>query len=345
MSGSNPVVASRSALRRSASPTIVLSAILAVGGVGVLWAVFGHQPPPADLDPIDPKAITVRRMTPKPDAVVETPAAPVLPVTQRLWSPPMDAPAAPAATAAPAAAIGPMVTHYNTSSTGAASRPEAERPGRAVAASAPRGGVTYRPAQIEGGEAVVIGDLGRTLKPTTRIGCTLTQAIDGTHAGPLVCSVARPVMSWDGLAELLPAGTPIIGNYQPLSVGQGRMMAMAATAWRSDGLAVPLGGAPMTDPLGRVGMDGHVDTRFWERVGNAIITDAALSAIALPSAALRSQSNGVQFNTSDTEGVVNQVLSSTVNLPPVFHKNQGEEVQILVTAPVHFGALRFEAVR
>jgi len=130
-----------------------------------------------------------------------------------------------------------------------------------------------------------------------------------------------------------------------LAVGQGRMMAMAATAWRSDGLAVPLGGSPMTDPLGRIGMDGHVDTRFWERVGNAIITDAALSAIALPSAALRSRSNGVQFNTSDTEGVVNQVLSSTANLPPVFHKNVGEEIQILVTAPVHLGALRFEAVR
>lgn len=236
-----------------------------------------------------------------------------------------------------------MVTRYSSSLRNESSAPSGAAGGATPVTSRP--GVSYKSPQVEGGEALVVTDLERTIRPGTRIGCTLLHAIDGTHPGPLQCTLSRRVMSWDNSTPLLGPGTLVMGSYEPLQTGQGRMMAMAAMATTTEGLMVPLGGAPMTDPLGRVGMSGYVDKRFWERVGNAIITDAALSAIALPSEALRSTSRGVQFNTRDTEQVVGQVLQNSANLPPLFKKNQGEEITILVTQPIHFGALGFEVVR
>jgi len=340
LSGTQPIVTRRSTLRRSISPLVLFCIVLLLLGMAGLWFLFGSSGT-ADYDPIEPHPALPHRIARPPEP--ELPATPVIPNlhVQHRFEMPAEAPVTQQQIAAVAAPVnsGPMVTRYSSPTRTDASRPDA--PGT----TAPRNGATYKQTPMEGEEATVITDLGRTLKPTTRIPCTLTQAIDGTHAGPLVCAISRPVLAWDNATTLIPKDTPVMGNYQPLSVGQGRMMAVAAHAYRSDGLVVPLGGAPMTDELGRVGMNGYVDNRLWERIGNAILTDAAMAAISLPQTALRSQSNGIQFNASDTQGVVNQVLSSTANLPPIFHKNQGEEIMILITAPVHLGALRYEVTR
>jgi len=341
VSGSQPVITRRGTLQRFVSPMVIVCLLLLTGGMTGLWFLFGSSGT-ADYDPIETRPALPHRIARPPEP--EIAATPVVanPYLPHRFEMPVETPVAQQqmqAAAAPPANNGPMVTHHT--STPRADSPRSGAPG----VTASRYGVNYKQTAIDGEEATVISDLGRTLKPTTRVPCTLTQAIDGTHAGPLVCVIARPVLAWDNTTVLLPKDTPVMGNYQPLSVGQGRMMAIAAHAYRSDGLTVPLGGAPMTDELGRVGMNGYVDNRLWERIGNAILTDAAMAAISLPQTALRSQSNGIQFNASDTQGVVNQVLSSTANLPPIFHKNQGEEIMILITAPVHLGALRYEVTR
>lgn len=348
MSGSAPpppppapaAVTQRSSLRRSVSPIALLSGGLLIAGIVGLWFWFGRSNGTAEYDAVDSRPALPHRIARPPE-----PAMPATPVVSTPFIPHnFQMPTTPSvistANAAPVN-TGPMVTHYSSSAHASSVRNEPT----GGSSEAKRRSVNYKQGTVDIEEATVITDLGRTLKPTTRIGCTLTQAVDGTHAGPLTCVVTRDVLAWDNATVLLPKDTPVVGTYQPLTQGQGRMMAIAATAWRSDGLAVPLGGAPMTDPLGRLGMDGYVDSRFWERIGNAILTDAALSAIKLPEAALRSQSRGIQFNSSDTESVVNQVLQSTVNLPPTFRKNQGEEISILLVSPIHLGALRYEVVR
>lgn len=340
-----PLVRRRSMWQRAGSPT-VLAGLLGAVALGSGYMLFaGPEAPPKDATMDAAPQITVHR-----DAHRDTPPPAVAPIPASILPPPL--PALPVDTPPPAEAApsqapdtGSLFRHYASAAV-VIPNPGAEAMAGPSAASRPAdAGLTFTPAHIVGGETVRITDLARTLKPTTRIPCVLDQAIDGTHPGPLDCHVASPILAWDNDPShvLLPAGTPIMGTYQPLSTGQDRMMAMAAMAYRSDGLVVPLGGDPMTDDLGQIGMPGHVNTRFWARVGNAIITDAALMAVHLPETALQSRSNGVNFNASSTQGVVSQVLQSTVNLPPTFHKNQGETIMILVTQPVHFGAIRYVA--
>lgn len=215
----------------------------------------------------------------------------------------------------------------------------------------PTGGVSYRTPTIQGWEVVAYGDLERTIKPTTDIPCTLNGAIDGTHPGEFTCIIARDIFGWalPPRIALLKAGDTVTGTYRPLATGEGRILGLSAFAFTTvgdKGLQVPLGGAPVEDSIGRAGMGGHVESRFWERLGNAIITDGSAQAARLPADALRNASAGVQINTDTTEGIVQDTLRSQGNaIRPLFRKNEGDTINIRVTQAIHFGVLQYEAAR
>lgn len=331
--------------RRALGPypiVILLLLIFVVTG----WRLLGGNAPPPEPEPIVNDAVpaNVHRQPPVPEPVPPPMQDVNVPFQGFEIPPPAPPPQAAQVVFAQPVESSPLTRHFGSQSPVS---PSQDRGGAAGASGDGRPGATinYKPAQVQGGEVGVVTDLQRTIKPSTRIDCVLDQAIDGTHPGPLVCHLKNGVKGWTPNTWLMAKDTPVIGQYEPLSIGQGRMMAMAANAYTTEGLIVPLGGSPMTDELGRIGMPGQVSNRWMERIGNAILTDAALSAINLPAAALQSRSNGINFNTNSTEGVVNSILQSTINLPPIFHKNQGEEVSILITQPIHFGALRYEAAR
>ena len=321
-----------------------LGALMA-GGL-LFYVAFGRPASVAQVEP-EPAAQTPRvRYTAQPvEPVIEARVEPLsTTLPDRAWTFTPEEPAVQTAAPDVKHATGPMFARH-----GSAQRaPAAEAPPASVPAAA-RGGVTYKPAQIEGHEATVVRDLESTIRPGTVATCTLRTAIDGNRGGYLRCGLNRPVMSWGGHTALLQAGDEVIGTYQSLSVGDKRMMAMAATVTTRVGngaLMVQLGGSPVTDALGRSGMPGYVEERsFFEKLGNALLLDGTSSAIALPQAALRGQGGSVRFDTGDTEQAVTRSVQAAVNQAPAFRKNQGEEVAILITAPIHFGALRHEVIR
>ena len=345
------IISRRAARRRRMTIPVAAGGVLALVVIGgAVWAYLGGgKASEQRLDvPRDP--IQVTRIKPKPEPPLPTPAS-------LLAAPAVMAPPLPSTVPLPSHDVvetqhmesGNLTTAYDDDAPRHAPVQEAS----AAAAAGPirpagMSTVGFKPLAMQGVEAGVITDLSHTIKPTTRALCTLDQAINGQHEGPLVCHLAEPVYGWDLSEVLLPKGTPVIGTYSSLSVGQNRMLAMAANAFRSDGVVVPLGGGPFTDDLGRMGVPGHVDTRFWERFGNALIMDAALALINLPQAALTSRQPGttnLNFNAGQSEGVLNQVLASSVNLPPILTKNQGEQITILITQPIHIGEARFEVAR
>lgn len=211
------------------------------------------------------------------------------------------------------------------------------------------GHVTSKPLQMEGQEAGVVDDLSHTIKPTTQAVLVLDQALDSGLAGPLVAHFDTDVRAWDNSwPPLIPKGTRVLGSYQPLDVGQRRMGGISADAYLSDGRIVPLGGAPFTDDLGRTGIPGHLDTRWPERFGNAILFDASLALIRLPGQALQSRQPGntnINMDFGNTESVVSQVLNSTVNLKPILTKNQGERIGLLFVRPIRVPDVKLEIAR
>jgi type IV secretion system protein VirB10 len=343
------IISRRAARRRRVTIPVAAGGVLALVVIGgAVWAYLGGgKASEQRLDvPRDP--IQVTRIKPKPEPPLPTPAS-------LLAAPVVLAPPLPPSVPLPERQVetrpaesGSLTTAYDDDAPRHAPVQEASAAAAGPVRPAGMRTVGFKPLAMQGVEAGVITDLSHTIKPTTRALCTLDQAINGQHEGPLVCHLAEPVYGWDLSEVLLPKGTPVMGTYQTLSVGQSRMLAMAANAFRSDGLVVPLGGGPFTDDLGRMGVRGHVDTRFWERFGNALIMDAALALINLPQAALTSRQPGttnLNFNAGQSEGVLNQVLASSVNLPPILTKNQGEQITILITQPIHIGEARFEVAR
>ncbi len=103
---------------------------------------------------------------------------------------------------------------------------------------------------------------------------------------------------------------------------------------RPRGVVVPLA-SPGADELGRSGLPGTVNTHFWERFGAAMLVSVIDGAVE--SAVQSSRGGGtVIVNPSATQGVLTEVLKSTVNIPPTVVKNQGDRIQVLVARDLDF---------
>lgn len=105
----------------------------------------------------------------------------------------------------------------------------------------------------------------------TVIPAVLETALDSTRPGGVRALVQRDVHSFDGTHVLIQRGTRLYGEYDSkLERGQNRALIRWTRLLRPDGVTVALD-SPASDPLGRAGVKGKVDGKFFQRFGNAIL--------------------------------------------------------------------------
>jgi type IV secretion system protein VirB10 len=148
--------------------------------------------------------------------------------------------------------------------------------------------------------------------------------------------VSRDVRSFDGLAVLIPRGSRVIGEYRPAtSQGQSRAFVIWTRVLRPDGVSIQIG-SPATDPLGRAGLSGSVDTHFFERFSGAIlltVINAGATALAgTPSTEV------VVGSTTSAVGGAGGAASAFVpaNIPPTIRVPQGAPIRIFVARDLEF---------
>jgi len=137
-----------------------------------------------------------------------------------------------------------------------------------------------------------------TVPQGTVIAAVLETALDSTRPGGVRAIVQRDIMGFDGSRVLIPRGSRLYGEYNAdISAGQKRALIRWTRLTRPDAVIVNLD-SPAADPLGRSGIEGKVNSHFFERFGGAILqsilnigagvaTSAALNHgvfVALPSA-------------------------------------------------------------
>jgi len=206
------------------------------------------------------------------------------------------------------------------------------------AAEAARGGITFKPAALEGSKAFTVPDRNLVLMPGP-ITCIMdTMIVTGQgDESPFQCHLDRDVLSPTNVT-LMEAGTQVIGSYKSVAGdGQDRVVAVTASAVTPSGVVVHLGG-PLADQLGAAGVPGSVDNHWWQRIGAAVVLSLVDNGFGLAQAALsKSGSTYLNFNTGGGVGSLGQqLLAKTVNIPPTISVNQGTRVALWVTKFIDF---------
>jgi type IV secretion system protein VirB10 len=168
-----------------------------------------------------------------------------------------------------------------------------------------------------------------TVPRGTVIPAVLETAIDSTRPGAVRALVQRPVRGFDGSRVLIQRGSRLFGTYEGgIAQGQKRALVRWTRLIRPDGVVINLD-SPASDPLGRAGIEGDVDTHFWTRFGNALLgsavtigTTAAQGAFGGGGVILQ---NGVAASQTETTGV-----------QPTLRVDHGTSVSVFVAQDLDF---------
>ncbi|MGB6487331.1 MAG: type IV secretion system protein VirB10 [Steroidobacteraceae bacterium] len=192
-----------------------------------------------------------------------------------------------------------------------------------------------RPGVMTATRAQILPTQRLLLSKGTFIDCTLETAIDSSLPGMTTCITATDTFGADGTVVLLERGTRLIGETRgEVQQGGARVFVVWTEARTPSGVAVRLD-SPGTDALGRSGLDGKVNRHFWQRFGAAVLV-STIDDVVQSEVQSSSRSGTVVLDPTASEDVVNDILRSTVNIPPTIRVRNGARIQVLVARDVDF---------
>ncbi|MBB4187270.1 type IV secretion system protein VirB10 [Sinorhizobium terangae] len=196
-----------------------------------------------------------------------------------------------------------------------------------------------RPTRLEGSRAGTLGNRNFIVAMGTSIPCVLETAMASDQPGFTSCVINRDVLSDNGRVVLMEKGTQVVGEYRGgLQRGQKRLFVLWNRAKTPNGVIVTLA-SPATDALGRAGVDGYVDTHWWERFGSALLLSIVGDATSYASSRLQDSDVDAQNTTSAGQQAAAIAVEQSINIPPTLNKHQGELVSIFVARDLDFSGV------
>ncbi|TQN59934.1 TrbI/VirB10 family protein [Agrobacterium tumefaciens] len=196
-----------------------------------------------------------------------------------------------------------------------------------------------RPTRLEGSRAGTLGNRDFIVAMGTSVPCVLETALASDQPGFTSCVINRDVLSDNGRVVLMEKGTQVVGEYRGgLQRGQKRLFVLWNRAKTPKGVIVTLA-SPATDALGRAGVDGYVDTHWWERFGSALLLSIVGDATSYASSQLQDSDVDAQNTTSAGQQAAAIAVEQSINIPPTLNKHQGEQVSIFVARDLDFSGI------
>lgn len=191
----------------------------------------------------------------------------------------------------------------------------------------------------EGGEERVsaerLANPSFTVPKGTIIPAVLETALDSTQAGGVRALVQRDIYSFDGSRVLIERGSRLFGDYEAtLTQGQNRAAIVWGRLLRPDGVIINLD-SPASDPLGRAGVKGKVDSKFWQRFGGAILQSVLDIGVGV---ATREASDGVIVALPGSTQAVTQTVNPD-QITPTLKVRHGTSVSVFVSSDLDFSSV------
>ena len=172
-----------------------------------------------------------------------------------------------------------------------------------------------------------------TVPKGTIIAAVLETALDSTRSGFARAIVSRDVLGFDGSRVLIPKGSRLIGEYKnDLAPGQKRALIQWQRLMRPDGAIINLD-SPAADPLGRAGVQGTVNSHFFERFGGAILQ--SVLNIGTQIAASKISDGAVVYAIP----VPSLPIASPDKVQPTLKVRQGTSVSVFVAKDLDFSTV------
>ncbi|MBY5787599.1 TrbI/VirB10 family protein [Rhizobium leguminosarum] len=195
------------------------------------------------------------------------------------------------------------------------------------------------PTQLQGSRAGTLGNRDFIVAMGTSIPCVLETALSSDQPGFTSCVINRDVLSDNGRVVLMEKGTQVVGEYRGgLRRGQKRLFVLWNRAKTPKGVIITLA-SPATDALGRAGVDGYVDTHWWERFGSAILLSIVGDATSYANSQLQDSDVEADNTTSAGKQAATIAVEQSINIPPTLLKHQGELVSIFVARDLDFSSV------
>lgn len=174
-----------------------------------------------------------------------------------------------------------------------------------------------------------------TVPQGTVIPAVLETALDSTRPGGVRALVQRDIHSFDGSRVLIQRGSRLYGEYNAeLRRGENRALIRWTRLIRPDGVTIALN-SPASDPLGRAGVKGKVDGKFFQRFGNALLQSVLDIGVGV---AVREASDGVIVALpGSTQNVVPNVAEG--DLRPTLKVRHGTSVSVFVSRDLDFSSV------
>jgi type IV secretion system protein VirB10 len=182
------------------------------------------------------------------------------------------------------------------------------------------------------------------IQANTYIPCVLPFRFVSDVAGKVSCIITEDVYSANGNVKLIEKGTKANGQYKTgtLAHGQGRMFVIWDQLRTPDFKKITLVDTAAYGELGEAGIDGWVDTHFWERFGGSLMLSMVQDVAAAAANNVSSKDRNVDYteNSRDALSEMAKVaLENSINIPPTMYKNQGDIIGIIVGDDIDFSSV------
>jgi type IV secretory pathway VirB10-like protein len=154
--------------------------------------------------------------------------------------------------------------------------------------------------------------------------------------GKVVAQIESNIYAAQGRFILIPAGSKAIGYYQPMSkVGDTRLQILWSRIITPKGVDIIIN-AELADQMGRSGLAGEVDTRFWDKYGATLLFSTINAMGQYKVNTDKNQSILANTYGKDLANISASTLADNINIKPIISINAGTRISISLLEDVWF---------